>query len=178
MSVDVLHRRLAMRWKRTSRTSHNNLAYSTMWTFKSSVIWAFVARLAVIGLTYAQPFLIMGLTNYVQVFNCLYQHHNFRLITKIRGAIVSSIFEKTLNLKFDEYSDTAALTLMSNDVDNIAFGVQNMHEVWASPIETGIALFLLQRQVAWAAVIPAFVTVIAFVSTHFLSKSTPGRQKS
>lgn len=67
---------------------------------------------------------------------------------------------------------------MSNDVDNIAFGVQNMHEVWASPIETGIALFLLQRQVAWAAVIPAFVTVIAFVSTHFLSKSTPGRQKS
>lgn len=114
----------------------------------------------------------------MQVFNCLYQHHNFRLITKIRGAIVSSIFEKTLNLKFDEYSDTAALTLMSNDVDNIAFGVQNMHEVWASPIETGIALFLLQRQVAWAAVIPAFVTVIAFVSTHFLSKSTPGRQKS
>lgn len=38
-----------------------------MWTFKSSVIWAFVARLAVIGLTYAQPFLIMALTNYVQV---------------------------------------------------------------------------------------------------------------
>ncbi|KUM55767.1 hypothetical protein ACN42_g11472 [Penicillium freii] len=52
-----------------------------------------------------------------------------------------------------------------------------MHEVWASPIETGIALFLLQHQVAWAAAIPAFVIVIAFVSTHFLSKSTPGRQK-
>lgn len=49
-----------------SRTRRNGLAYSTMWTFKSSVIWAFVARLAVIGLTYAQPFLIMALTNYVQ----------------------------------------------------------------------------------------------------------------
>lgn len=48
------------------RTSRNGLAYSTMWTFKSSVIWAFMARLAVIGLTYAQPFLIMALTNYVQ----------------------------------------------------------------------------------------------------------------
>lgn len=48
------------------RTSPNGLAYSTMWTFKSSVIWAFMARLAVIGLTYAQPFLIMALTNYVQ----------------------------------------------------------------------------------------------------------------
>ena len=48
------------------RTSPNGLAYSTTWTFKSSVIWAFMARLAVIGLTYAQPFLIMALTNYVQ----------------------------------------------------------------------------------------------------------------
>ncbi|KAF4766534.1 hypothetical protein HAV15_010886 [Penicillium sp. str.  len=141
MSVDVLHRVLGMRWNRAwsvsheaSRTSRNGLAYSIMWTFKSSVICAFMARLAVIGLTYAQPFLIMALTNYVQVFNCLYQHHNFRLITKIRGAIVSSIFEKTLNLKFDEYSDTAALILMSNVVDNIAFGVQNMHEVWANPM--------------------------------------------
>lgn len=50
-----------------SRTSRNGLAYSIMWTFKSSVICAFMARLAVIGLTYAQPFLIMALTNYVQV---------------------------------------------------------------------------------------------------------------
>ncbi|KAJ5998957.1 hypothetical protein N7451_006767 [Penicillium sp. IBT 35674x] len=88
------------------------------------------------------------------------------------------IFEKTLTLAFDDYNDTAALTLMSNDIDNIAFGVQNMHEIWASPIETGVALYLLQRQVSWAAAVPAFVSVITFVSTHFLSKSTPGRQKS
>lgn len=114
----------------------------------------------------------------MQVFNCLYEHHNFRLITKIRGGIVSLIYEKTLTLKFDEYSDSAALTLMSNDIDNIASGVQNMHEVWASPIETAIALFLLQRQVAWAAAVPACVSLAVFVSTSFLSKSAPGRQKS
>ncbi|KAJ5797953.1 uncharacterized protein N7503_007249 [Penicillium pulvis] len=185
-----------------SRTFFCALAYSTIWTFKSSVIWAFMARLAVIGLTYCQPFLITALTDYVQdaipnkndgygliggfalvfflkgAFSCLYQHHNFRLTTKIRGAFVSLIFEKTLTLAFDENSDAAALTLMSNDIDNIAFGVQNMHEIWASPIETGIALFLLQRQVSWAAAVPAFVSVATFVSTHFLSKSTPSRQNA
>lgn len=91
---------------------------------------------------------------------------------------MSLLFEKTLTLAFDENNDAAALTLMSNDIDNIAFGVQNMHEIWASPIETGIALFLLQRQVSWAAAVPAFVSVVTFVSTHFLSKSTPSRQKS
>ncbi|KAJ5538214.1 hypothetical protein N7494_007693 [Penicillium frequentans] len=212
ISSEILHRQLIRRCTqvmKASRTSRSALAYSTIWTFKSSIIWASIARLAVIGLTYCQPFLITALTDYVQnvnpskndgygliggfalvfflkgsliqfaqAFSCLYQHHNFRLTTKIRGALVSLIFEKTLTLAFDEISDAAALTLMSNDIDNIAFGVQNMHEIWASPVETGIALFLLQRQVSWAAAVPAFVSVVTFVSTHFLSKSTPSRQKS
>jgi ABC-type multidrug transport system fused ATPase/permease subunit len=99
-------------------------------------------------------------------------------MAKIRGAVVSLIFEKTLTLRIDDNSDTAAITHMSNDIDNIASGIQNMHEVWASPIETAIALFLLKRQISWAVAVPAFVTVITFVATHFLSKSTPSRQKS
>lgn len=109
--------------------------------------------------------------------NCLYEHFIFRLITQIRGALVSVIYDKTLELKYDEYSDSAALTLMSNDIDNIASGIQNVHEVWASPIEVGIALYLLQRQVAWAATVPAALSVAVFYSTHLLSKSAPGRQK-
>lgn len=113
----------------------------------------------------------------VQIFDCLYQHHNYRLITKVRGAVVSLIYQKTLTLRLDEYSESAALTLTSNDIDNIAFGIQNMHEVWASLVETGIALSLLQRQISWAAAVPAFVSLVAMLSMHLLSSSMPGRQK-
>ncbi|PWY69102.1 multidrug resistance protein MDR [Aspergillus heteromorphus CBS 117.55] len=201
LSVDVLHHALATCWARASKSRKNSLALSTVYTFKISILYSFLARLVMIGLNYSQPFLITSLTEYVggnstnknhgygligafalvfilkAVFNCLYEHHTFRLITQIRGAIVSMIYEKTLDLKFEEYSDSAALTLMSNDIDNIASGVQNLHEVWASLVEVAIALYLLQREVSWAAAIPAVLSFAVFFFTHFLSKSAPRRQK-
>ncbi|PYI09672.1 P-loop containing nucleoside triphosphate hydrolase protein [Aspergillus sclerotiicarbonarius CBS 121057] len=201
LSANVLHHSFSAQWASTRKSSKNALAYCTVSTFKASVIYSFLSRLAMIGLNFAQPFLITGLTDYVgrkdpkrndgygligafalvfglkAVFNCLYEHHTFRLRTQIRGALVSIIYDKTLELKFDEYSDSAALTLMSNDIDNIASGVQNMHEVWASPISVAIALFLLQREVSWAAAIPAALTLAVFFFTHLISKSAPRRQK-
>ncbi|PYI17875.1 multidrug resistance protein MDR [Aspergillus violaceofuscus CBS 115571] len=202
LSAHVLHERLRDSWNRASKSSHNALAYCSMYTFKSSIVCSFMARIAVIGLSYSQPFLITALTDYVEetkpdrnkgygligafglvfllkgISNCLYQHHNYRLITKVRGALVSLIYQKTLTLQFDENSDSTALALMSNDIDNIAFGLQNMHEVWASPVETGIALYLLQRKVSWAAAVPAFISLVAMSSTHLLSSSMPSRQKA
>ncbi|RAL04613.1 multidrug resistance protein MDR [Aspergillus ibericus CBS 121593] len=201
LSANVLHQSFSAQWASTLKTGKTALAYCTLLTFKASIINSFLSRLAMIGLNFAQPFLITNLTNYVgevdpnsndgygligafvlvfglkAVFNCLYEHHTFRLITQIRGALVSMIYDKTLELKFDEYSDLAALTLMSNDIDNIASGIQNMHEFWASPISVAIALFLLQREVAWAAAIPAVLTLAVFYFTHLISKSAPGRQK-
>ncbi|RAH78396.1 multidrug resistance protein MDR [Aspergillus japonicus CBS 114.51] len=202
LSAHVLHERLRDSWNRASKSSHNALAYCSMYTFKSSIVCSFMERIAVIGLSYSQPFLITALTDYVEetkpdrnkgygligafglvfllkgIFNCLYQHHNYRLMTKVRGALVSLIYQKTLTLQFDENSDSTALTLMSNDIDNIAFGLQNMHEVWASPVETGIALYLLQRKVSWVAAVPAFISLVAMSSTHLLSSSMPSRQKA
>lgn len=87
------------------------------------------------------------------------------------------MYEKTLDLKHQEYSDSTALTLMSNDVDNIEAGIRSFHEVWASPIEVGIALYLLQRQVVWAATIPAVISLAIFFFSNMLSKSAPKRQK-
>ncbi|GKZ28606.1 hypothetical protein AbraIFM66950_010288 [Aspergillus brasiliensis] len=201
LSVNELHRKFSAKWASMPKTHNNMLAYCVVRTFRASIFHSFLARLFRIGLVYTQPFLISRLTIYVgqdnlskdvgygligafalvfilkAVVNCLYEHYIFRLITQIRGALVSAIYDKTLELKYDEYSDSTALTLMSNDIDNIASGIQNVHEVWASPIEVGIALYLLQRQVAWAAAIPAVLSVAVFHLTHLLSKSAPGRQK-
>ncbi|CAK38280.1 uncharacterized protein An03g04880 [Aspergillus niger] len=201
LSANELHRKFSAHWASMPKTYENALAYCAVRAFRAPVFYSFLSRLMRIGLDYTQPFLITRLTIYVGqkipskddgygligafalvfilkgVMNCLYEHYIFRLITQIRGALVSVIYDKTLELKYDEYSDSAALTLMSNDIDNIASGIQNVHEVWASPIEVGIALYLLQRQVAWAATVPAALSVAVFYSTHLLSKSAPGRQK-
>lgn len=87
------------------------------------------------------------------------------------------LYEKTLDRKFAEHSDAAAVTLMSSDVENIASGVQNVHEVWASPVEVGIALYLLERQMIWAAAVPAVISFAVVYLTGLISKAAPGRQK-
>jgi hypothetical protein len=55
-------------------------------------------------------------------------------------------------------NEGVAVTLMSTDIDGIANGIKDMHEIWANVFELGVAVFLLQRQIGGAcflAVIPA-----------------------
>lgn len=86
------------------------------------------------------------------------------------------IYEKTLEVQSDSDDDLSAVTLMSTEVDNISIGIQNAHETWASPIELAIAIYLLEREVIWAAAIPAAISLTVFYLTGLISKSFPARQ--
>lgn len=55
-----------------------------------------------------------------------------------------------------------AVTLMSTDSENICLTFANLHEVWASPIECGVALYLLYRNLGLAALTPMTVTMSQF----------------
>ncbi|QGA22297.1 hypothetical protein EYB26_010013 [Talaromyces marneffei] len=200
LSSNIVHHAVQSLWGRAPKSSRNILAWCIFCAFKSSVLYSFMARLALIGLNYSQPFLISRLINYVgdknsnrndgygliggfalvfilkAVFNGLYQHHNFRFITQIRGAIVSMIYEKTLEVRYKTDSNLPAATLMGNEVDNISIGIQNAHETWASPIELGIAIYLLEIEVHWAAAIPAAISLAVFYMTGLISRTFPKRQ--
>ena len=82
-----------------------------------------------------------------------------------RGALISYIYSKTLLIAEGSFDNAAALTLMSSDVDAIAGGLQNIHEVWASAIELGIAIYLLERQVGVA----CLITVVLVISDSAIS---------
>lgn len=62
-------------------------------------------------------------------------------------------------------TDGAALTLMSTDIEGIADGIKEMHEIWASLIELGVAVYLLQRYIGYA----CFFTVIPAIGRSKLS---------
>lgn len=94
----------------------------------------------------------------VQITRCYYEHINFQLMTMIRGGLVALIFEKTLGLEAAKAREGDAVSLMSADIEGIEPGIELIHEIWASVIELGIALYLLQMQVGAACffvVIPA-----------------------
>lgn len=77
----------------------------------------------------------------------------------IRGSLVSIVYRKTLRLHLNEAKSSAALTLASSDVDRIGLTVESGHEIWASSIETVLALVLLQRQLGWANIAPVLLAL-------------------
>ncbi len=73
----------------------------------------------------------------------------------VRGGLVDSIFEKMLKLRQDKDIESKALTLMIADVQRIMSALSFIHEIWAGPLETAIATWLLWRQVG-----PSSLTVL------------------
>ncbi|KAF5649387.1 canalicular multispecific organic anion transporter 1 [Fusarium sp. NRRL 52700] len=111
------------------------------------------------------------------VFTALSQHQNYRLITMVRASLVSLIYDRTLKLDLVEAKDSAALTLMSTDVERIGQGLQFIHEIWATPAEFGVAIFLLQREVALGSLAPVVIVLISIVGTVLLGMKIDPHQK-
>lgn len=72
----------------------------------------------------------------------------------IRGSLVGVIYAKTLKLQSSKAQDSAALTLMSSDVDRISLTAETAYEIWAGIVEAAVGIWLLERQVGWACVVP------------------------
>jgi ATP-binding cassette subfamily C (CFTR/MRP) protein 1 len=144
------------------------------------------ARVCLIGFNYAQPFLISRMISFVSrpqdsaeyhnhslrliaaaaliyvgiaISNVLYMHQLYRSITMLRGGLVGLIFNKSLLLRDGVYDETAAITLMSTDIDRIGSSMQNMHEVWARLAEVAIGIWLLSIQLGAVSAIPIVVVI-------------------
>jgi len=74
-----------------------------------------------------------------------------------RGGMVSVIYNKTLTLTEGAVDDSAALSLMSNDVDHIAFCLEELNECWSRLVEISIGIPLLTLQLGWVSIIPLIV---------------------
>lgn len=86
-----------------------------------------------------------------QFSTAIYKHKTYRTITMFRGALTSIIYSKTCKTK-DLQDDSAAVTLMSTDVDRIASSLEDIHEIWANVVELAIAMYILQAQVGIASI--------------------------
>jgi ATP-binding cassette, subfamily C (CFTR/MRP), member 1 len=93
-----------------------------------------------------------------QLSNATYKHHTYRMITMFRGSLATIIFSKTLGLKSSS-ENSVSMTLMSTDIDGIATGFENFHEIWACTIEVALGLWLLERNVGLACIAPAITAL-------------------
>lgn len=68
-------------------------------------------------------------------------------------------------ISFDFFA--VAVTLMSTDTELICRSFATLHEVWASPIECGLALYLLYRQLGLAFLAPMVVALGKIIIMYF-----------
>ncbi|OBT87528.1 hypothetical protein VE02_03750 [Pseudogymnoascus sp. 03VT05] len=196
LSSESLHNRLQRTWDRSRHSKSHALAIATFRCFRTPLLPAVVPRLCLIGFNYSQPFLINRVIDFVgktgnassanngygligatvliyigiAISTAIYKHKTYRVITMIRGALVSIVYSKTLSIQDGAFDNAAALTLMSTDVDRIASSLQTIHENWANVIELSIAIYLLQRQVGVATVVTVGLVIMGTLISTQLSR--------
>jgi ATP-binding cassette subfamily C (CFTR/MRP) protein 1 len=81
-----------------------------------------------------------------------------------RGQLISMLYDKATDLSITAANPTAALTLMSADIERIDTGWRTAHDVWANLIEIVIAVYLLGRQLGLACLIPVGAAICKSIS--------------
>ncbi len=84
---------------------------------------------------------------------------NYRFTVQLRGLLVSQIFVKAMAVPQDVAMESAALSLMGTDVEEAVEGIPDLHEIWISSLETGVAVYILSTFINAAAAI-AVVAII------------------
>ncbi|KAF4462606.1 Multidrug resistance-associated 1 [Fusarium albosuccineum] len=195
MGAAGLNERFWWHWHqyKASAARKHRLIRCCITTLRWSIIAVVLPRLALLTFTICQPLILnrflVFLDNASQSINigyglvaayglvylgiavsqALYWHRNARSVTMLRGVLVSAVFSKATEMSITATDDSAALTLMSSDVDVIVRAIREIHEFWANTIQIAVATWLLSIQIGYAASGPMIVSFVALLGTVFFS---------
>ncbi|KAK4861145.1 hypothetical protein LT330_004061 [Penicillium expansum] len=152
-----------------------------------------IPRLALLGFSFAQPLFIEGLLNYLSgnmlnqnvgygfigasffiysgivVSWAFHRYYHHRMRTMLRSILVTETFITATNARIGN-DDSAALTLMSTDIERIRMGFRQLHDVWASLIQVALCAWMLDRRLGVVFVAPIVVVLLCFLSLAILMK--------
>ncbi|KAM0225506.1 hypothetical protein ACHAQD_001442 [Fusarium lateritium] len=173
--------------------SKQRLIVCCITTLRWSLMAVILPRLALLAFTICQPLILNRLLVFlddtsqpiqigygliaayglvysgIALSQALYWHRNARSVTLLRGVLVSAVFSKATELSTTATDDSAAVTLMSSDVDVIVRAVREIHEFWANIIQLAIATWLLSTHIGYAASGPIIISLVALIATVLVS---------
>ena len=77
----------------------------------------------------------------------------------IRAGLISMVYSQTVGMTTTALIDSEAITLMGTDVERIVSNLRNIHEIWASVLEVGVAIWLLEREIWISCIIPLIISI-------------------
>lgn len=191
LSAKNSYQMLSSSWDANKAQGKASLLGTAITTLKWPLLSAAPARLALIGFTFAQPVLLKRalavsenedtqynnnvgyalIGAYFLVYTGMavtlsqHQHRTYRAITMLRGGLISMIYRKSTGLSLTDADPANSVTLMSADVERIVQGWSTITDMWANPIEIGLAIFLLQQELGVAVAVNVGVMVFALLAS-------------
>ncbi|KAI1080070.1 ABC transporter [Whalleya microplaca] len=195
LQSSVLRKSLVSTWAKYDRRARYNLLKACFHANLFSFLSGIPPRLCKTVFYFTQPLLINTTVSYVAdasadisfgralvgawalVFlgiacsTALFSYQTTRFITRVKGGLIGLIYQETMKARTVDLRETTAIALMGTDVERIGQNFQSIHEIWASVIEIGVAIWLLEQQVFLACLAPVAVIVISIGVTTPMSNS-------
>ncbi|GKZ26663.1 hypothetical protein AbraCBS73388_002914 [Aspergillus brasiliensis] len=202
---EVCSRSFSKVWQNANparKGKRNGLLWIMAWEHKLVLLTAILPRLCFTAFTFTQPFLIDAVVKYLQtvseehnrndgygllgayiivyvglgIAEACYQHITYRTIVLMRGCLVPLIYEKSLSMDPKTAEEYAPVTLMSADIEKIAFGMRYMHEAWGNIVEIALALWLLYRELNYGGLSPILIAVVCGAAAATMAPAVGRRQ--
>ncbi|RDL31764.1 Uncharacterized protein BP5553_09166 [Venustampulla echinocandica] len=173
-----------------------------MRTLKVPLLLPIPIRLALLGFTLCQPFFIEKLLDYlsqseleanvgygfigasiliywgIAISRAFYWYLHHRMRTMARSILVTETFIKATKARIGTSDDSAALTLMSTDMERIKMGFRSLHDIWAGMIQAALAGWMLYLRLGVVFVVPMGLVIVCFVGLGILIKFTGDSQRA
>ncbi|KAI1862215.1 uncharacterized protein JN550_010371 [Neoarthrinium moseri] len=185
LSSEHLAQQLQKSWDKCNQKRKHALANACTSSLRWEVLAIFVPKFCFIALTLSQNYLIQAAIRYVQeaaaddwndgyglvaAFGLVYissavtmgwsSHLTYRLMSMMRGQLVSIIYTKALTLPITGANESAAMTLMGTDVQSIAASFHLLLvDLIPSIVQLGVAIYLLYLQLGAVCIAPVIVSI-------------------
>ncbi|KAJ5885363.1 hypothetical protein N7495_009873 [Penicillium taxi] len=151
-----------------------------------------IPRFALLGFSFAQPLFIEGLLDYLSrgkpnpnygygfigasffiyagivVSWAFHRYYHHRMRTMLRSILVTETFVTAIKARIGTNNDSAALTLMSTDIERIRIGFRQLHDIWASLIQVALCAWMLDRELGVVFVAPIGLVILCFIGLVIL----------
>lgn len=201
----ALAKDLSATWDKCNQKKRHALALAAVLTFRWEVLLIAFPKLAYVAFSLSQPFLIQEAVSLVQNadagdsdnvgygliggFALVYtglaitmgwaSHLTYRLMTMMRGGLISIIYRKLLQTQATKLNDSAAVTLMGTDVQRIT---ESFHylivETIPAFIQLAIATYLLYLQLGGVFVVLLILSIVGTVLSGQIADKVSKSQKT
>ncbi|KAH8891756.1 ABC transporter [Thozetella sp. PMI_491] len=199
---DQLYERFIVSWNSVNQTTKHCLTRAVFKTFFPDFSLATIPCLFYAAFGLAQPYLINSMITYVTFHKSLPENYGygligayalcyigialsarfwmqiaFRTMAKIRGALVTAIYRKMLAIRAESRNSSAAMSLMSTDVDRITMTTFMCVKLIPDIVQLIVALIILGMKLGATTVAPIILCIICIGIAARIGKLVPPRQR-